>query len=342
MDLKRLSSVGIIIFLVFFLLYLGKSFFIPFSIAIAAWYLIITLSAAYSSLGIHGFRFSRPLAILLAIFTLILGLAILVSLLNSNIGRVIELAPDYEAKFKNLSYNFLDMAGFDASLGLRQILDSIDMRGLMLQLTKVFTTTASSLVMIIVYTLFLLLEYRNFGKKLRQVFAEEAAYERFFLSLRAIDQDIRTYLRIKTISSLSTALISFLILYLVGVDLAVFWALLIYILNYIPTIGSIIAVIFPLTISLIQFDSFLPFLIVLTSLTLIQVMIGSIIEPRFMGKSLNLSPLVILASLTLWGSIWGVVGMFLSVPIMSITNIVLSKFSPTRPLAIMLSANGKI
>ncbi len=128
----------------------------------------------------------------------------------------------------------------------------------------------------------------------------------------------------------------------VRVDLAVFWAVLRFILNFIPTIGSIIAVSFPILLSVVQFDSWLPTIILSIFLVSIQIVIGNILEPRFMGKSLNLSPLVIILSLSIWGSIWGVVGMFLCIPIMVILNIILAKFDKTRGLAVMFSARGKV
>lgn len=342
MDIRQSSSLIISVFLIFYLLYLGKAFFIPFSIAVVAWYLTIALTSAYRSFSIGNFRFGRSGATALSILSLIIIIAAIASLLNANISRIIELAPSYEHKFKSLSIEVLDLAGFDTSLGLRQVLDSFDVSGLVIKATKLFTATAGSLIMIIVYTLFLLLEYRNIGKKLKLVFSDHAAHARFYRILFNIDQDILTYLKIKTIAGFSAAVISYFILSFVGVDLAGFWALLTFILSYIPTVGPIVAVFFPALVSLIQFDSVIPLLVVSSSLSLLQLSIGNILEPRYMGKSLNLSPLVIIISLSFWGAIWGVVGMFLSVPIMVITNIILAKFERTRPIAIMLSARGKV
>jgi len=136
--------------------------------------------------------------------------------------------------------------------------------------------------------------------------------------------------------------LSYIILIFLGVDYSEFWAFLIFLLNYIPTVGSLIATIFPALLALIQFESFTYFLIVFVSIALIQFIIGNIIEPRLMGRSLNLSALVVLFSLALWGSIWGVVGMFLCVPITVILMIIFSNFEKTRPIAVLLSSNGKI
>jgi predicted PurR-regulated permease PerM len=104
----------------------------------------------------------------------------------------------------------------------------------------------------------------------------------------------------------------------------------------------VVATIFPTLLTLIQFDTFTPFLIVGVGLTSAQFLIGNVIEPKLMASSLNLSPLVVLLSLALWGSLWGIPGMFLCVPITVILLIVLSHFDTTRPLAVTLSERGEL
>ena len=127
-----------------------------------------------------------------------------------------------------------------------------------------------------------------------------------------------------------------------GVDYAVFWSFLIFLLNFIPTIGSLIATTFPAILAFIQFGDFKPVLTVIILIGIVQFLIGNILEPRIMGRSLNLSALVVLLSLALWGTLWGVVGMFLCVPITVTLMIIFSNFEKTLPFAIMLSANGNV
>ena len=129
---------------------------------------------------------------------------------------------------------------------------------------------------------------------------------------------------------------------MVGVDFAAFWAFTIFLLNFIPTIGSIIATLFPALLALIQFDTFAQFFIVLVGVGSIQVIVGNFLEPKLMGNTLNVSPFIVMMSLTLWGSIWGIAGMFLSVPITVILLIVFAHFEKTRYLAILLSGNGNL
>ena len=124
--------------------------------------------------------------------------------------------------------------------------------------------------------------------------------------------------------------------------IAGFWAVMVFFFYYIPTIGSILAILAPALLALVQFDHLTPFLVVLFVIGTIQIVMANVIEPAIMGRSLNLSPLVVIVSLMVWGTIWGVVGMFLCVPIMVVLLIVLAHFETTRPVAVLLSADGDI
>jgi predicted PurR-regulated permease PerM len=131
-------------------------------------------------------------------------------------------------------------------------------------------------------------------------------------------------------------------LLIADVDFAGVWGLLIFLLNFIPTVGSIIATIFPALIALAQSDGYTLFLLVLFGIGALQVCIGNILEPRLMGSSFNLSPIIILLNLALWGYIWGIIGMFLCVPFLIIVTIILSHFPQTRPIAVILSSDGRL
>jgi predicted PurR-regulated permease PerM len=195
---------------------------------------------------------------------------------------------------------------------------------------------------ITVYLLFLLLEQRTFSAKIRSIIRDPQRQVDAFELIDKMRSDIRSYVGIKVLTSASTGLISYFVLKIVGVDFASFWAVLIFLLNFIPTIGSIIATAFPSVLTLVQFDTLGPFIVTLLVLTGVQFCVGSLIEPKLMGNKLNLSPIVILLSLGLWGSIWGIPGMFLCVPITVIIMIICSYFPATRPVAILLSGTGEV
>ena len=139
-----------------------------------------------------------------------------------------------------------------------------------------------------------------------------------------------------------TAGLSYVIMLWVGLEHAAFWATIIFVLNFIPTIGSILGTALPTVFGLLQFQELQPVLILLVSIGAVQFVTGNVLLPRMAGRSLNLSMFVIMLSLFVWGSIWGITGMLLAVPIMAITTITLSHFDATRPWALALSQNGEL
>ncbi|KAA3633952.1 MAG: AI-2E family transporter [Bacteroidetes bacterium] len=194
--------------------------------------------------------------------------------------------------------------------------------------------------MILIYTLFIVLEETKFRDKLKMLFPEEDKYERFNELLDKIEDSISQYLGLKTVVSIITGVLSYIALLIIGVDSPAFWAFLIFVLNFIPTVGSLVATVFPAIFSLLQFGTVTPAILVLVIVGAIQIVVGNIIEPRLMGTSMNISPLVTIISLSVWGVIWGVVGMVLSVPITVVMIIIFSQFEPTRRIAILLSDKG--
>ena len=125
------------------------------------------------------------------------------------------------------------------------------------------------------------------------------------------------------------------------INYAEFWGVFVFLLNFIPFIGPILAVILVLLAASIQIDTMLSFSVLGVILILIQFIVGNLLEPKLMGNKIDLSPLVILLSLAFWGYIWGTIGMFLCIPIMVIIAIILANFNQTQSIAIALSAKGK-
>jgi len=316
-----------------------KSFFIPLVIAIFIWYLILVIAGGYKNIIK---KIPSWLALVMSLLTIFVVLWFFGLIINGNINEVVKAAPEYQARFQNLIDKTSHALNIGEPIGLKEIKEKINIPTLVGSIATMLKSIASYTGAVLIYVLLLLIEYRIFDNKLRIIFFEKKDFKRIKEVFARIDLDIKTYIKIKSLMSFLTAILSYIVLLLVGVDFAMFWALIIFLLNYIPTVGSVIAIIFPLVLVIIQFGSFSSFLVVMVSLIAIQVAIGNILEPKLMAKSLNLSSLVIVLSLVIWGNIWGIVGMFLSIPIMVIINIVLSNFPKTRSLAIMLSSNGEI
>jgi predicted PurR-regulated permease PerM len=126
-----------------------------------------------------------------------------------------------------------------------------------------------------------------------------------------------------------------------GLDNALFWSLVIFVLNYIPLIGAAAAWILPTLFAMVQFDSTGKILLLAVLLFAVQTVIANTLQPKMMGDSMNLSALVVVLSITLWGALWGGVGAFLSAPLTVIIMIILAQFSTTRWIAVLLSSDGQ-
>ena len=157
-----------------------------------------------------------------------------------------------------------------------------------------------------------------------------------------IRSDVKSYFVIKSIVSFFVWLLSYIFMLIFGLEFAVFFAFIIFLLNFIPNIGSIIAVSFPVLFSLVQFESFYLTWVFLLCMIWVQVLMWNIVEPKFMWNKLNLSPLVIIINLIFWWTLWWVVWMLLSVPIMVIINIILAKIPETRPIAVLFSEKWEL
>lgn len=143
-------------------------------------------------------------------------------------------------------------------------------------------------------------------------------------TLKNIIQQVQQYILTKFVISLFTGIVSGFVMLLFGVDFILIWVVFTVLLNFIPNIGSIIAVILPVLMAFIQFQSFTTTAFLAAILIIVQNIIGNLLEPKIMGDKLGLNPLVILISLLFWGYIWGIIGMFISVPLTAIIKIMLS------------------
>ena len=318
------------------------TFFLPLVIAIVISYFLITLAEWIKKIPIGKWRLPDSLAYLAAIGVIVTGLWIVFSMVMSNVSELLDSAPMYQEKMKGMIETLSSKLRFKHSTDITNYLDKFDFVTVISSIVRMLRDIASYAGLIALYVIFILIEHRYFDLKLEMLFQNRAGLDKTRTIINKITSQIQTYLRIKTLLSFLTASCSYGVMLAVGVDFADFWAFLIFLLNFIPTIGSIIATVFPCLLTLLQFDSWVPFVVVTISLISLQFFIGNYLEPSIMGKSFNLSGLVIILSLTLWGSIWGVVGMFLCVPIMVIVSIVLANFEETKPVAILLSQDGNI
>jgi predicted PurR-regulated permease PerM len=281
-----------------------------------------------------------------AIVGLLVVLALIVELIAGNIESAMAGAPAYQARFEQL---LTDLNGMLASsfgradvLSLTSVMQQIDLRALAGTFATAMQSVVASTFTIAIYVVFVLLEHRTLDRKLSAMFPNAERQQSLRATLREIGSRIEAYVLIKTLISFLMAVATFAVLAIAGADFAAFQAFLVFLLNFIPYVGAAIGIVLPALLALLQFGSPTLFVVIASALLLAHVVLGNILEPHMMGRSLNLSPLLMIVSLAAWGAMWGVTGMLLSIPLMVIVMIVLSQFPRTRPIAIFMSENGEI
>jgi len=327
---------------VYYILSLGRHFFVPLIMSFLAVYLVDILSRLVGRIRIGGRKTPKLLAVILS-FVLIFGVgSALASIVANNAFHVAAAAPKYQARLQQLQTQFFSQVGLEEPPEMLGLFKSLDLKGFFTDLARSVADLLESAVLVLIYALFMLVELRSLPAKLAALFPNRVRRQRVLQVLQRIDRDIHTYLGVKTAVSLTTALLAYILMRIVGLDFSEFWALLIFILHFIPTIGVILATILPTLLAAVQFDHIGPCLAVGIGITAIAMLMGNIVEPNIMGETLNLSPLTVIIALILWGTVWGIVGAFLCVPLTVILVIVLSNFRATRWVSILLSKTGKV
>lgn len=325
-----------------FVLAQGSELFVPFAIAVMVWYVINALTRQFQRIRIGSFRVSRGIGLALSLVAVGIAVNLVAELITSNVNQVASAAPAYAANLERIAAQITGWFNLPQSITATELLKKIEVGPWIGTLAGALSGFAGKLGLVIVYVLFLLMSQGFFGQKLDALFPDAGRRSRIQKIIERMQGEIQSYLWIKTLASILTGLVSYAVLAAVGVDFASFWAFVIFLLNYIPTIGSIVGVVFPALLTLVQFDTPGPFLIVALGLGAIQFTIGNILEPRLQGASLGLDPLVLILALIAWGMLWGVAGMFLAVPITVIIMIVLSQFEGGRAIAILMSKDGNL
>ena len=319
----------------------AQSIIIPFILAILFWFLIRVIKKLLLRVNLFS-HFPKWLLSLFSTIVLMGFLALIITLISNNIQQLSNSLPEYETNVSKIADSINERFDIDLFTMMSDYAKDMNFGGLLSSLFSALTGLFGSAFTVLLYLVFLLLEERIFPEKLKAMYPDKERYNHINSLVEKIDHSIGNYVALKTVTSLTTGLLSYFALLFIGIDAPLFWAFLIFILNFIPTVGSLIATLFPTIFAILQFGEFTPGLIVLAIIGSIQIIVGNFIEPRLMGNTLNISPLVVFLTLAIWGVMWGITGMLLSVPITVILIIIMSEFPGTRPFAILLSSQGKL
>lgn len=320
----------------------GRFFLIPLAVAVL---LFSLTSAAIEFIGrmrFGSFYLPNWLASIVAVLLIAAGLIALFGLATAQIDTVMVVAPGYAESMQEAVAALFVWLGDDVAQSVLAAFQDINFGAYIRTLAGQAGNLLVATVLVILYVGFLFAERPWFTAKIAALFPELRRAEDVNLIVKSIGRSVHHYILVKTAVSAGTAVVVYLFLTFVGSDFAETLAILSFVLNFIPNIGSIVATLLPALVALVQFEGWTMPLVVLLSVGGIQFVIGNVIDPMLMGRALHLSSFAIILSLTFWGAIWGIVGMFLAVPIMVIVMIVCSHVPELRPIAILLSRDGSI
>ena len=277
-------------------------------------------------------RVPRPLAVLITLLLGVFGLSLAGALISTSVGQLSANADVYQTQIEQTVENVLNSPlvaeyapDFTDKLNFREIIPTRQLGTALLGTTTAILDLLSKGLIVLIFLFFLLS-------------GESAVRSR---GMRAdVEAKIRRYIVIQGVLSAATGILVGGILAVLGVPLAMVFGLFAFLLNFIPSIGSIISTLLPLPVVLVSPDISSTVAVLAIALpALVQFGIGSVISPKVMGDSLELHPVTILLALMIWGALWGIVGMLLATPIMAVLKMLLERMELTRPVARLMAGH---
>ena len=308
-----------------FILNFTQPIMVPFVLAL----LIRILIDPIIDFQIENLHVHRVVAVLVSLFLIVFLFIIIVPFLISSVVTFLESADDYNTKVLILIDMIISrLQEFDLNIDRETIRNTLINLPLLDWASAILSNSAnflSKFFLVVIMTLFLLL-----GKKSKETSTE----------WNDIIGHVKKYIFTKFLTSTTTGVLAGLIYWFLGLELAFIFGTLTFILNFIPVVGSIIAVLLPIPIAVLQYSDVSSILLVIFLPALFHQIIGNIIEPKIFGEAFGLHPITIILSLIFWGLIWGIIGVLLAAPLTAIIRVTFERFEGTRQIARLLE--GKI
>lgn len=336
----RTWFLGIIaLVLVLFVLVQGRFILASFVFALLIFSLTAQAMSFMARIKLGAWRITNWLASILALSVIALALLVISALFVSQANHVVSQA----AALTNQSVRKLsDLAALyspEAAALVETSIRSIDINSYLRAMAAQASNALSASTFIILFVGFLFAERFWFPQKLLNMVGDEAAARKVTDVIQSIVHRINRYLLVKSIISALTAAVIYTISKAFGIELAMPIAIITFVLNYIPSIGSIIATLLLGLLALVQLDpGIAAVIVVLAAVT--QFTLGSVLDPMLMGQTLRISAFGIIISLAFWSALWGIPGAFLAVPIMVAIKVTCTHIPRARPLAVLLSRDG--
>ncbi len=342
-EAARLQTGALVIIafaVVLFLLVQARFILISLATAIILFSLTSDVINFIARLRVGPFRIPNVVASIAAMVLIAMALISLTSILLAQVNTVLVTTLSYTERAPSAVASLFGFLGPDSQMAILNALQSIDVSSYLRSAAGQASGMTQATVLVILFVGFLFAERIWFETKLQNLVGDETQAARVGKIIQSIIHRVNYYLLVKTVISAITGAMIYVLATAFGLELATSIGIITFVLNFIPNIGSIVATALIALVTHVQLGDATTTLAIFAIAGVIQFVNGSIIDPMLMGRALRLSSFGIILSLAFWGAVWGIPGMFLSVPIMVMLLVVCSHVPNLRPFAILLSREG--
>jgi predicted PurR-regulated permease PerM len=319
----------------------------PFALAVFLWLVIDGFAdTIYARVRVGKAGVNRVVALVLALLIVAAAAATTVMVIADSATEFARALDGYRGKIDRMLAAVHDAAREPLGLGSEppsaaDLFAGLNLPAFVGSLAQAARSLVSNGILICIYVAFLFAAERAFARKADAIFTRAGELRQARETVAAIRYSVEQFVWVQTWTGAIPAAIAFVIMQALGVDNALFWAFLIFLVCYVPTIGPIVATVLPSLFALVQFDEAWRVLAVFLGVAAPLFVMGNIIQPRVQGETLNLNTLVVLLGLAIWERIWGITGMFLSSPLMVAIMVMVAHNKGSHWLAVLMSADGQ-
>ena len=310
----------------------------PFFLAV---FLLLVVDGLARSLRERIPGFPPKLATPAAICLIVIFFVAMIWIVANNAAQLISQAGGYEARLNLILRVIAAKLSLHVAPTVGGLVNQLNPAKYAALLAQSVEGIASGAFVVLLYLAFLIASRGSFARKSVRIFGDRDARNEAREIFHRIRDSVGEYVWVQTVAALLIAVPAGIVMAAIGLDHAVFWALLIFVASYIPVIGGAVGTTVPAIFALLQFPNFVQPIIIFAGLQLIGFFVGNIIQPRMQGSALNLDPVTIFLALAFWGTLWGITGAFLSTPLTVTAMVILAEFKSTEWIAILMSGNGK-
>ena len=281
-------------------------------------------------------RAATPLALILSV-VIFGGAAFFVA---DNAASFASQLVAYTPRLNGLLARLAGLFGVDVPPTMTQLAEQLNPTRYLGQVARSLQDFLSTAAFVLIYLGFIIASRHGWERKAVSLFPSREERQETVAAFLRIRNGVEQYLWVQTVTGLMIAVAAWAAMAAVGLDNALFWAILIFIASYIPIIGGVVAVALPPIFALVQFDTLWQAVVLVLVLQGITLFVGNLVQPRMQSRSLNMDPIVLLLALAFWSVVWGLTGAFLSTPLTVMTMVILAQFKGTRWIAVLLSDDG--